>query len=343
MMRRLALFLALLSQPAFADTPRPVVSEIVTPGPAQSRSFTGTVQAAVTTDLAFLTLGRVATLDVAEGDRVAAGDILATLDQVTLNEDLSAAEAELQGAQASAQFAQQSFDRTQELVSRGVASAAQLETAQAALDTAMAGVTAAEADLARAQDAASYSALTAPMDGIVTETLVDPGTVVSVGMPVLTLVGLTGREAVLDVPPDVLALLDLGDRFEVRARGSDPITGTLLRIEPSAGIGTRSRRIHLTLSDPPESYRLGSLVTARVAASTASLMTLPLSAIAGPAEAPQVWKVGAGRSVALVPVTLGQTVGDRVIVTSGIAAADEIVVRGVNSLSEGQTVGEGIH
>ncbi|AMY69163.1 efflux RND transporter periplasmic adaptor subunit [Frigidibacter mobilis] len=342
-MRRLALCLALLPLPAAAETARPVVSEIIIPGPPQARSFTGTVEAEVTTDLAFLTLGRVATLEVGEGDRVTVGTVLATLDQVTLNEDLSAAKAALQSAQAGAQFAQQSFDRMQELVTRGVASASQLETSQASLDTAQAGVTAAEADLARAQDAAGYSALTAPMDGIVTETLVDPGTVVSAGTPILTLAGLTGREAVLDVPPDVLSLLKLGDSFDVTGRGSLPITGTLVRIEPSAGTGTRSRRIHLALTDPPQSYRLGSLVSARPAGEAASVVTLPQSAITGPAGAPQVWKVGEGRKVGLVPVTLGATLGDRVVVTGGLAEADEIVVRGVNSLSEGQTVGEGIN
>ncbi len=338
-MRRLALALALLAQPVHAETARPVVSEIITPGPVQSRSFTGTVEAEVTTNLAFLTLGRVASLDVAAGDKVSAGATLATLDQVTLNEDLTAAEAALQGAQAQAQFAQQSFDRVQELANRAVASSAQLEGAQAALETAKASVAAAEADLARAKDAASYSALKAPMDGIVTATMVDPGTVVSVGTPILTLAGLKGREAVLDVPPDVLSLLKLGDTFEVTGRGSLPVSGTLNRIEPSAGTGTRSRRIRLTLTNPPPSYRLGSLVTAKLAGETATVVTLPASAITGTTEAPLVWRVGDGRKVALVTVTLGQSLGERVVVTGGLAAGDEIVVRGVHSLTEGETVG----
>ncbi len=337
-MMRLLLLLALLAPPALAETARPVVTEIVTPGPIQSRSFTGTVEAEVTTNLAFLTLGRVATLEVAAGDKVVEGQVLATLDQVTLNEDLAAAEAALQGAEARAQFAQQSFDRMQELVNRAVASAAQLESAQAGLETAKAGVTAAQADLARARDAASYAGLKAPMAGIVTATYLDPGTVVSVGTPVLTLAGLKGREAVLDVPTDVLALLSLGDTFEVSGRGSRPVTGTLQRIEPSAGTGTRSRRIHLTLSDPPGSYRLGSLVSAHLAGKTANVVTLPVVAV----RDGTVWKVGEGRKVTAVPVTLGATMGARVIVTQGLEAGDEIVVRGVHALTEGQTVGEGI-
>ncbi len=348
-MRFLSLIFALLAHPAFGqtqtpvvDAPRPVVSQIVTLGAAQTRSFTGTVEAQVTSTLAFLTLGRVATLAVATGDTVAKGAVLATLDQVTLDEDLSAAQAALQGATARVLFAQQSFDRVQELAKRGVASAAQQEQALAALDTAKAGVVAAQADLARATDAASYSALIAPMDGVVTATLVDPGTVVSVGTPILTLAGLKGREAVLDVPPESLSLMHLDDGFAVTGRGSAAISGQLVRIDPSAGTGTRSRRIHLSLADPPPTYRLGSLISARLAAQSLSVITVPQTALTGAQDAPQVWRVGEGRKVARVSVTLGAALDDRVVVTSGLSAGDEIVVRGVNALTEGQTVGAAI-
>ncbi len=349
-MRYVFIALALLASSANAETEmpatapvRPVVSEIMTPGAAQSRVFTGTVEAEVSSTLAFLTLGRVATLQVATGDKVAKGAVLASLDQVTLEEDLSAAQAALQGAQARGVFAEQSFARVQALAKRAVASAAQLEQAQAALDTAKAAIVAAEADLARAKDAASYSALTAPMDGIVTATLVDPGTVVSVGTPILTLAGLSGREAVLDVPPDMLSLLNVGDGFEVTGRGSAPIVGTLVRIDPSAGTGARSRRIHLALGDPPRTYRLGSLISARLAAQSLSVLSVPQSALTGAPEAPQVWRVGEGRKVALVPVTLGEALQDsRMVVTAGLTAGDEIVVRGVHSLTDGQTVGAAI-
>ena len=340
------LVLSVLANPAFAETElpaaeiaRPVVSEIVTPGSAQSRLFTGTVEAQVTTTLAFLTLGRVATLAVATGDRVTQGTVMATLDQVSLDEDVSAAQAALQGAQARGLFAAQSFERIAALVKRGVAATAQQEQAQAALDTAKAGVVAAEADLARAKDAASYSALTAPMDGVVTATLVDPGTVVSVGTPILSLASLTGREAVLDVPPETLSLMRLGDEFTVTSRGSAPIRGQLARIDPSAGTGTRSRRIHLTLIDPSPTYRLGSLISAQLAVQSQSVITIPQTALIGPQDAPQVWRVGAGRKVDRVAVTLGDALGDHVIVTSGLTAGDEIVVRGVTSLIAGQTVG----
>lgn len=77
-MGRFLLLLALRAQPRCAqsapETPaRHIVSEIITPGPAQSRSFTGMVDAGMSTNLAFLTLGRVASLAVSAGDKMTAG------------------------------------------------------------------------------------------------------------------------------------------------------------------------------------------------------------------------------------------------------------------------------
>jgi len=140
---------------------------------------------------------------------------------------------------------------------------------------------------------------------------------------------------VLDVPAEFLALLHPGDVFDITGRGSAPVQGVLRLVEPVADKGTRSRRLRLTLQDPPQSYRLGSLISARLAAKAAEVMTLPASAIVDG----KVWVVGDGRMVAQVAVTLGAVTGSRVVVTGGIQSGQEIVVRGVNSLTEGQTVG----
>ena len=355
MMRFLVLPLLFLAAPGLADEagpapapPRPVVSELVAEGAIQQRVFTGTIEAEVTSTLAFQTLGRVASLPVAAGDRVARGDALATLDQVTLQEDVEAAQAALAGARAEAALAQQTLARTEELVRRGVRSEAQLESAQGARDSAVAQLASAEADLERAQDAAGFGVLAAPMDGIVLSTAVEPGSVVSPGTPVLTLAGLEGREAVIDVPTEFLGFLAPGAMFRLQGHGAsaEPISGTLRLIEPTADSGTRSRRLRLSLGEIPAAYRLGSLVSATLAApeqgAAQGILTLPATAITGPADAPAVWRVGAGRKVERAAVTLGRTLGARVEVTAGIAPGEEIVVKGVNALSDGLTVGRRI-
>lgn len=347
-MIRNSLLIALLLFPPAAQAdpaPRPVLSEIVTADQARQRAFPGVIAAEVTAELAFQTLGRIATLDVNVGDVVAKGDVLATLDQVTLTEDVEAAKAALTGAKAQADLAEQTLARTKQLVQRNVATQAQLEAAQGSRDAAAAAVISAEAVLTRANDAERFGTLAAPMDGIVLATNAKPGTVVSAGMVVVTLAGQTGREAVIDVPSEFLALLPEGAKFTVRGRtpAMPPLEGSVRLVEPVADAGTRSRRLRLRLGDVPAIYRLGSLVTATLSAEAPEILSLPRSAIAGTPDAPTVWKVsGEPRQVHAIPVTLGPALEVRVVIKSGLAEGDEIVVRGVHSLTEGETVGERI-
>lgn len=333
--------------PALAEEmPRPVISEIVTADPTRQRSFAGTIEAGSTSVLAFQTIGRVASIEVAEGDVVKRGQALASLDQITLDEDVRVADAALASAEATAQAAAQQLIRAQELAKKGVASAERLEGAQRANDTAIAQAAAAKADLARAKDAARFGTLTAPMDGVILSTSVDPGTVVSAGTQVLTLAALQGREAVIDVPSDYLALLPSNATFTIQSRSPDiaSLTGRLRLIEPVADASVRGRRIRVRLpDDAPSVYRIGSLISATLDAEADALTTLPASAVVGQSPDTAVWRIDpATRAVKSTPVTLGKAVGDRVIVTSGVSPGDEIMVRGVHSLEDGQVVGERI-
>ena len=335
----LALCLALPLAAQAETAPRPVVSEIVTADPTRQRGFPGVIEAEVTTVLAFQTLGRLAVLSVSPGDSVKAGDVVAVLDQVTLDEDLTAARAAVAAAGARAELAAQSLVRAQELQRRGVAATAQLERAQAARDTTEARLTAARADLTRAEDAARFGTLLAPMDGIVLATPAEAGSVVSPGTPVVQLAGLTGREAVIDVPAAYVALLPPEAAFTVQGPAGEPLTARLRLIEPQAGASLQTRRLRLSLGTVPPGWRLGALVTATLADAGGSVITLPQAALFGPPEAPQVWQVTKTRAVHALPVETGPRLGERVVITRGIVAGQEIVVRGAASLTEGQIVG----
>jgi RND family efflux transporter MFP subunit len=341
----LAILFLLLPLPALAeDAPRPIVSEIVTADPTRQRSFTGVIAAETSTVLAFQTAGRIATLPASAGDRVTKGQVLATLDQITLAEDVDAASAALNSARTAADVAAQGLARAQELSRRGVATTAALQNAQQGSDAAAAQVRSAAAGLARARDASGYGTLTAPTDGVVLSTAAQAGAVVSSGTAVLTLASLSGREAWLDVPAEFLSLLAPGQAFIIRARAPNapPLTGTLRLIEPVADASTRSRRIRVTLPKAPEIYRIGSLISAELAATPEPVMTLPTAALTGTATAPMVWTISPDRKAHEVAVTLGVRLGDRVIVTSGLKTGDEVAIKGVHSLTEGQVLGERI-
>ncbi len=325
-----------------ADVPRPVISEIVSEGQSTERGFAGVVQGENIVTLAFQTSGRLSTLDVDAGDVVARGDVLATLDGITLEEDLAAARAAVSAAEAEARLGRQQFERTTRLVELGVATTAALEQARANRDAAAASLRSAEAELSQAEDAAAYGTLTAPRDGIILSTQAEAGTLVSPGTAILELVDVRGREAVIDVPAEYVALLPRGAVFDVRHHSDTvtPVKAILRLVEPVADANLETRRLRLTLQDPPDDFRIGSLITATYATESAPVISVPATAISGTDDAPGVWRVGAGRAVEFVPVELGPVVGRRVVVTSGVGDGDEIIVRGAASLEEGQIVGE---
>lgn len=332
--------------PAWAgDVPvlRPVISEIVARDQATQRSFPGVVSAHNPLRLAFQTSGRIASLTVEAGDRVQQGKVLATLDQITLDQDLTAARAALEAAEAEATLARQQYDRVAQLVARGVASTRQMEQAEASRDASAAQADSARAVLAKAQDAAQYGTLTAPKDGIVLATMVEPGALISAGAPILDLADLAGREAVVDVPEQFVDLLPEGSEFSVwhHSAGVAPITARLRLIDPVADAALETRRIRLHLENPTDDYRIGSLVSAGFINENNAVLTVPVVAVTQGADQPRVWRVTPGtRAVQPVPVRLGQTLGARVIVLDGLHPGDEIITRGMAQLHPGQIVGD---
>ena len=326
------------------QTVRPVVTEVITSDPTRQRYFPGQIKAAHETALAFQTIGRIAALNVAPGDTVEKGEVLARLDRVSLQQDLEAAQATVSSAKAQAEYAETSYSRAMTLQQRDISPEAAVEAARASRDSARASLLAAQASLASAQEALSYATLTAPNAGIVLQTPVEQGTVVSAGTTVVSLADLEGREAVIDVPAEFMTFLPADALFTLTAMENtdQTVRARLSLVEPVADETMRGRTLRLTLEDAPRQFRIGSLVTATFAAVGDPIMTLPLSAIAGSEDSQFVWRVtesGGKRHVEKVPVTLGLQVASRVAVKDGISVGDEIVVRGAHSLEDGQEVG----
>jgi multidrug efflux system membrane fusion protein len=320
-----------------------VVTEIIAAAHTRQRSFPGIIEAEHQTLLAFQPGGRLAESEVDPGDMGEQDDVLATLDRVTLEEEVDAAIAALDAAKAEAEFAAASLKRVLTLSDKGIATLAQVERGQARNNAAIAKVAAADAQLESAVEALHYGALMAPEDGIILARHVEVGSVVMAGSPVLSLATLTGRDAVIDVPSEYLALLHPNATFAIRAHGpnSAPIEARLRLVEPVVDEALRNRRLRLTLIDPPADFRIGALISATYETQSSSVITVPSTAILHQSGPPQVWRVGIGSNeVTRVPVTLGARIGDRIVIKNGLEAGDEIVIKGVNSLEDHQIVGE---
>lgn len=350
MKRLLSLPIALLllaGGPALAQ-PRPVVSVIIGDAEARDRSVPGVVRAHVDVALAFQTLGRLTARNVDLGDIVRQGDILATLDPDDLEGQVRAAEAAADAARVQLQTEQSAADRTRALLERNVATTEQMEQAERALAAAIAADQKARSELIRARDTEGFAEMRAPFDGVISAVHATPGAVVAAGEAIMELSGQDELEVVIDAQAALVTRLRAGDRFEVWSPNHpDRIhLASLSRIEPMADAATRTRRVRLALEDPT-GVRLGALVRARPVATGARLMTIPAAAVFEQGGKTQVWVVTRTDKQATVARravgTAGPGLDERmVIVTDGLQPGEEIVIRGIHSLEEGQQVGASV-
>ncbi|WP_131114117.1 efflux RND transporter periplasmic adaptor subunit [Lichenihabitans psoromatis] len=334
---------------------RPVLTTVVTPTTADVFGpFTGTVEPRYQSTLGFRAAGRIVTRDRNVGDQVVAGDRLASLDQTLPRLALMSAQADLANAQAQLSNAVATLARQRILIQTGSVAQSQVDTAVAANDTAEARVNQTKAALQKAQEQLGYTDLNADHDGVVTLYSAEVGQVVSTGQTIVTVARPAIRDAVFDVPDDLVGAVKPGAVFAVslQADASVSASGAVREIAPQADASTRTRRVRLTLTDPLQAFRLGTTVTITLVRPISPRFTLPATAILEQSGKRFVWLFTTGKTAERRAVTLagppdahlGESIApahlpsDEVVVIDGLAAGDRVITAGVHSLTDGQTV-----
>ena len=189
------------------ETPeiRPVRTVIAAKGEAaETVVLTGHIQADDEPAFAFRLGGRVIERPVNVGDRVKAGQVLAKLDPENELSALRSAQSALSAAQAQLNYARADFERQRQLLANGHTPRARFDQAQKSLQNAQSQVDDAEARLEIATDRVSWTTLTADAEGTVTARGAEPGEVVQAGQMIVRLARQGGRDAVFDVPAQLL-------------------------------------------------------------------------------------------------------------------------------------------
>ena len=166
------------------------------------------------------------------------------------------------------------------------------------------------------------------------------GQVVSPGQSVVTVARPDVREAVLDIGEDFPVPLTVGLSFTISLQllPAIQVQGKIREIAPQADQVTRMRRVRIALTDPPETFRLGSTVTARLSEGHNAVLCVPASAVLKEGDETFVWVVDAPTStVSLHKVDLFEDeAGIRVV--GGLSAGARIMTAGIHSLKQGQQV-----
>ncbi len=305
---------------------------------ASERSFTGVVSARVQSDLGFRVGGKIVERLVDTGQSVRRGQPLMRIDRT----DLALATASQAGAveAARARAIQTAADehRYRDLVSAGAVSASAYDQAKAAADAARAQLSAAQAQAGVTRNEAGYSVLVADADGIVVETLVEPGQVVTAGQTVVRLARAGAREAVIDLPETVRPTVG----SIARATGFNGGSGQarLRQLSNAADPQTRTYEARYVLEGAAASAPLGSTVTVELTEARAqAAQQIPLAAVYDNGQGPGVWVItGQPARVHWRRVQLATLGEETVTITGGLRAGERFVALGAHLLHEGEAV-----
>ncbi|TPI22646.1 efflux RND transporter periplasmic adaptor subunit [Mesorhizobium sp. B4-1-1] len=320
---------------------RPVLSMVVEPKTVETFGFAGSVEPQYSADLAFRLLGRVVSRDVKVGDLITKGTTIAALDPTALELAVQASKADLSNAQAQFTNTAASEDRQRQLLASANTSQATFDAAKQARQAAEAGVERANAALAKSQEQLGYARLFSDFDGVVTAAGAEVGQTVSAGQTVVTVARTDPREAVVDIPDQLTGDLTVGMPFEIVLQSVPTIkTDAKLReVAPQSEGTTRTRRVKLTLVNPPTAFRLGSTITATRMTKVAPTIELPISALLEKDGSEKVWIVDPqSSSVSTREIKIASKSGGSFTVAEGLEAGMRVVTAGVHSLSEGQKV-----
>ena len=301
------------------------------------------------------------------GDRVKAGQVLATIDTPELDAQLEAAraqvnasEAEVKVKEADADFAQTTYERWQGSP-KGVVSEqeredkkARLAAADAELNAARARVQLHQADVDRLTHLTEFKQVTAPFDGVITERRVDIGDLVTAGSTTNTtlLFGIAQTDKIrvfVNAPQSASVQLKVNSPAQVTANEyldrtfAGKVTRTSRSIDPHA----RTLRVEVDLDNQDLALLPGMYVNVALHLRPTTFAQVPASALLFRANGPQVAVIANDNTVKLRDVVIARDNGHLVDIASGVSEGDRVALNINNQITSGEKVtvvesGEGI-
>jgi RND family efflux transporter MFP subunit len=303
------------------------------------RSFTGIVAARVQSDLGFRVPGKVLERLVDAGQSVKRGQALMRIDPTDLRLAVRAYDEAVVAARARARQTSEDEARYRDLVAAGAVSASAYDKVKAAAESASAELNAAKAQADVARNETSYAVLFADADGVVVETLAEPGQVVDAGQVVVRLARAGRREAIIELPETLRPAIGSTGRATLYGSG---LTGSakLRQLSDAANRETRTFEARYSLEDRLADAPLGSTISIQISdGRSVPALQVPIGAIFDPGKGPGVWLVeGGAPRVTWRAVQIARLGDEAASVVGNLKAGDRVVALGAHLLHEGEPV-----
>jgi RND family efflux transporter MFP subunit len=283
---------------------------------------------------------RIDAMPKAEGDVARRGDLLVRFDIPSAGADLAARSAELEQARARAENARATVARVTGLFERGVAARKEVEEAQRELKESEAAIAQAQQGTRAAQQLASRREVRAPFNGVVVKRWRQPGDLVEASStdPVLRFVDVARVQIEAKVAAADSPRVRSGQQASIAAPGAADAGARVLTAPAFVDAESGTSTIRLAPSGQLP-WPVGTPVRVRIITrDRQGAVTVPASAVVREAAAVSVFVVDATGHAHRREVTLGAQSSDRVEIVKGVAAGDQVIVRGQAALPDGAEV-----
>lgn len=303
-----------------------------------SGSLTPLAQATVKSKVS----GVVLATTVQEGMDVAAGQVIARMDDLEARARVAQQQAMLADASARLALAKKNQANSAALLKQNYIAQNAYDTTSNAVDLAQAAVDAARAQLELARIALADTVIRAPLSGVVSKRHVQAGEKLSPDSPVFSIVDLKQLTLDAQVPASDIPRVKVGQevRFRVDGFGARDFTGKVVRINPSTEAGSRAMLVYIGVDNPDGALRAGMFAKGQVTTEkSAARPLLPLTAVRKENDKDVVYRIENGKVVAQ-PVKLGLRNQDEGLVEAieGVDAGAVVLALPLDGVKPGSAV-----
>ncbi|MBB1074639.1 efflux RND transporter periplasmic adaptor subunit [Rhodoferax sp. 4810] len=333
---------------AWAQAPVQVpVAAVQRQAVGQGFEMDGVVQPVHQSTISAQTGGRLVSMAVKPGDRVKAGQLLATINDSETQAGVQSSQAQVAQAQAQLRNAQANFERTRDLMAKGFISSAAMDSADAQLKSAQAARDQAGAGARQAGLSQGFTRVAAPFEGWVLQTQAEVGDLAMPGTPLLTLYAPTPLRAVVQMPVSRANALTPTSAIEVQVPAADGSQTWVrpTRINRLPGADPVSQTIEWRLELPATTATTlmpGQQIRVRFAAGQKQRLVIPAASVLRRGELTAVYVAGTTGFV-LKAVRLGADHGQQGFeVLAGLQEKDQVALDPVKAgLSGAQPLAAG--
>lgn len=286
--------------------------------------------------------------DIAEGDRVGQGTVLARIRGTEYQDKVRQASGQAEAYEAAAIKAKLDFDRATRLYDSQSITKPEFDAARAQYDSTQAQLRAAQAQTAEAQVSLSDTTLVAPFSGDVVKKAVELGSYVGPGVTTFAIANTNIVKIVVGVPDTIVRSIKVGQPVDVAIDAFPTRTfhARISRMSSAADATTRNFDVEIAIPNRDQLLKVGMIgslqLTSDASEKQAPSLQVPLSAIVQATDGRYgvfvVSPSGAGDVARLHSVEIGSVNGTDITLVSGLAAGDRIITTGANLLKDGQRV-----